>query len=512
MSTWTEGYVSEVNYTTGYYKELNPQNLIAPLLMAGIAPPNIENACELGFGMGVSFGIHAAAGKAKWYGTDFNPSHALFANYLNRDTACEKFELADQSFSEFCCRDDLPDFDFIALHGIWSWISKENQEIIVDFVRRKLKIGGVLYISYNTMPGWSAAAPLQHLISRSYEAFANPRNTPTQNIEQAVEYTASIIAKSHGLTQSAPIVQEHMQKIQQFSKNRPSYVLHEYLNQQWEPMYFAEMEEHMTNAKLNYACSSNYLNDCDFATFSDEVKPFLAQVTDPSLKQTIKDFLLNTPFRRDLWVKGKLTLNKTQLEQEWFKQRVIMACNIDNVQKSDRYIMPFTLNQEYLDALLKVLSDYRIHSVESICQTLGSDFDNTLIFQLIAILIDKNHLVLAHSDEQITKAKKDCANFNQKVFDMIFEDNAFTILASPVTGGGIGLSEIDLLFAHAYHQGLDEESWVDYAISRLGKANKAILKEGKAIETREEMLKELQSMQTKFKNDILNTLLNLGIL
>jgi len=44
----------------------------------------------------------------------------------------------------------LPDFDYIGLHGIWSWISDENRQVIVDFIRKKLKVGGVLYISYNT--------------------------------------------------------------------------------------------------------------------------------------------------------------------------------------------------------------------------------------------------------------------------------------------------------------------------------------------------------------------------
>eukprot|EP01032_Pedospumella_encystans_P035337 gene35337-39975_t len=47
-------------------------------------------------------------------------------------------QLHDQSFAEFCNRPGLPDFDFIGLHGIWSWISEANRAVIVDFVRRKL--------------------------------------------------------------------------------------------------------------------------------------------------------------------------------------------------------------------------------------------------------------------------------------------------------------------------------------------------------------------------------------
>ena len=53
--------------------------------------------------------------------------------------------------------------DYVGLHGIWSWISDENRAVIVDFVRRKLKVGGVLYVSYNTQPGWAAMVPLRDL-------------------------------------------------------------------------------------------------------------------------------------------------------------------------------------------------------------------------------------------------------------------------------------------------------------------------------------------------------------
>jgi len=134
------------------------------LLYSGITSTEIGTACELGFGQGLSTNIHAAASINTWYGTDFNPSQASFAQELAK-VSWSGAQLYDESFTEFCAR-DLPDFDYIGLHGIWSWISDENRAIIVDFVRRKLKVGGVLYISYNTLPGWSSFAPMRHLMTQ----------------------------------------------------------------------------------------------------------------------------------------------------------------------------------------------------------------------------------------------------------------------------------------------------------------------------------------------------------
>ena len=153
MTDWTGGYVADIGYTYGYYAELSPLRVKLAFLNARLALPKVGAACELGFGQGMSTNIHAAASVTKWYGTDFNPSQAGFAQRL-AETFANPPQMYDEAFAEFCARPDLPDFDFICLHGIWSWVSNENRAIIVDFIRRKLKVGGVLYISYNTQPGW----------------------------------------------------------------------------------------------------------------------------------------------------------------------------------------------------------------------------------------------------------------------------------------------------------------------------------------------------------------------
>lgn len=58
---WTAGYVADIAYMSGYFGELNPAKVPMGLLNVGFAPPKIENACELGFGQGVTVAMHAAA-------------------------------------------------------------------------------------------------------------------------------------------------------------------------------------------------------------------------------------------------------------------------------------------------------------------------------------------------------------------------------------------------------------------------------------------------------------------
>ena len=54
MSDWTEGYVTDVGYTFGYYRALNPLHAKIALQDYNVACPEVQTACELGFGQGMS--------------------------------------------------------------------------------------------------------------------------------------------------------------------------------------------------------------------------------------------------------------------------------------------------------------------------------------------------------------------------------------------------------------------------------------------------------------------------
>lgn len=193
MTEWTDGYVSEIDYTFGYYPELNPLRVDLAFLNAGVLPPKTGTACELGFGQGMSANLHAAATVTEWHGTDFNPAQAGFAQELaNASGANAAF--FDEAFDVFCARTDLPDFDYIGLHGIWSWISDANRAVIVDFLRRKLKVGGVLYISYNTQPGWAAMVPVRELLNVHTQIMARRGDGLVSRIDEALAFADDLIA------------------------------------------------------------------------------------------------------------------------------------------------------------------------------------------------------------------------------------------------------------------------------------------------------------------------------
>jgi SAM-dependent methyltransferase len=147
----------------------------------------VGTACELGFGQGLSANMHAAASVTQWHGTDFNPAQAGYAQALAAVSG-NGARLYDEAFAEFAQRSDLPEFDYIGLHGIWSWISDTNRQVIVDFLRSKLKVGGVLYISYNTLPGWAAFAPMRHLMTEHAQVLGSEGGGIVNRINGAMDF------------------------------------------------------------------------------------------------------------------------------------------------------------------------------------------------------------------------------------------------------------------------------------------------------------------------------------
>ena len=497
MTDWTAGYVSEIGYTYGYYTELNPQRLALPLLAAGIVPPEVETACELGFGQGMSINIHAAASGVAWWGTDFNPSQAGFALELAAASGASA-KLFDQAFAEFCARPDLPDFDFIGLHGIWSWISDENRAVIVDFIRSKLKVGGVLYISYNTQPGWATMVPMRELLIAYGEALAAKGQGIVNRIDAALDFADQLFAAQPGFAAANPQVAQRIAKMKEQNRH---YLAHEYFNRDWHPMSVAKMAEWLAPAKLGYAASAHYLDHVDAINLSEPQQALLNGIPDIGFRQLVRDFCCNTQFRRDYWVKG--TRQPTALErlEALRAQRLILTSPLPAVQlKVAGNRGEATLNEGVYRPILELLSSHKPLSLGQIEQQhapKGLTFAQ--ILQAALILVGKGDVAIAQDEATASRAKKACDRLNQHLMMKSRASNDLAYLASPVTGGGIQVNRFQQLFLLARQQGKKQpHEWAQFVWEHLQALGQRLTKEGKALETADENLAELAAQAQTF--------------
>lgn len=497
MSDWTAGYVADVGYTFGYYTELNPLNSSLALLNAGIDVPSYGTACELGYGQGLATNIHAAGSNIEWYGTDFNPSQAAFAQELAA-TSGAAAAMFDQSFADFCGRTDLPDFDFIALHGIWSWISEENRLEIVNFIRRKLKVGGVLYISYNTQPGWASFAPLRHLMTEHAQILGTEGHGIVSRIDGALKFTESLLATNPVFSRANPLVGERAIKLKDQNRH---YLAHEYFNRDWQPMHFATMAEHLEPAKVQFACSANYLDHIAGINLTTDQQTFLNEIPDLMFKETVRDFMVNQPFRRDYWIKGLRRLSPLERVEKLRQQKVVLASPRDTVpRKVTGMLGEAELSDNVYEPLLDLMSDHHGRTLGEIADYLkvkGVSFPQ--LVEAILVLKGGGYVASVQDDATIARAKKQTDLLNVRLMNKARGTNDLTYLASPVTGGGFKLTRFNQLFLLALHHGKQQPAdWAQFVWEILQAQGQLLVKESKPLESAADNLQELNEQANEF--------------
>lgn len=500
MSEWTSGYVSDIGYTYGYYTELNPLRSKLGLLNAGVRFPEIETACELGFGQGLSVNLHAAASTTEWWGTDFNPAQAGFAQELA--TVCQSgAKLFDESFKEFCARTDLPNFDYIGLHGIWSWVSDENRKLIVDFVRRKLRVGGILYMSYNTLPGWASFAPMRHLMSQHAEIIGSEGRGIVNRIDEALEFADGLLSTNPIFKRANPLIEDRLGKMMEQNRH---YLAHEYFNKDWHPMHFATLAGWLDPAKVDFACSAHFLDQFDSVNLTDEQRKFISDIPDIMLQQSVRDFMVNQQFRRDYWVKGLRRFSTLERAENLSAVEIVLTTSRSDVSlKVSSALGEATMNKEIYGPIIEALSAHKITTIgqvlkEVISQNKGLNFST--VIEAIMILASSGYVVPVNPERSVKKLKPKTDAINKHLAHRARSSGETHYMASPVTGGGIMVKRFQQLFLDAIWRGLESpEHLAQDAWAILSRQGQSIIKDGQTLQSEDENLAELVAQATEFE-------------
>jgi methyltransferase-like protein len=497
MTNWTSGYVADIGYTYGYYSELNPSRASFTFLNAGYAPPSSGVHCELGFGQGLSVNVHSAASGSTWYANDFNPSQAVFAQSLAKVSGADA-HLTDEAFADFCNRADLPDFDSIGLHGIWSWISDENRTIIVDFIRRKLKVGGALYISYNTQPGWAAFAPMRHLMTEHAAVMGSTGKGVVSKINGALEFAQKLLDTNPMFARANPSVIDRLKKVASQDRH---YLAHEYFNKDWHPMHFASMSQWLSPAKIDFACSAHYLDHIDALNLNAEQQALLKEIPDATFKESVRDFMVNQQFRRDYWIKGARKLSVIEQAELIKQHKLVLTSSREDISlKISGSLGEANMSEAIYAPILDLMSDHKTRSIEEIASKVKDKSVNfSQVVQAAMVLVGAGHIASVQSESQVAKAKQASAKLNEALIDKARFSAEITFLASPVTGGGIAVNRFQQLFLLAMRNGKKQpQEWASEVWSVLAAQNQRLLKEGKTLESAEDNIQELVNQANDF--------------
>jgi SAM-dependent methyltransferase len=437
-SNWSEGYAIGAAYLHEYVQDLNPRFAAFALLLQGLDGPPPGPCCEIGFGQGLSLALHAAGDPSRrWWGCDFMPGHAAHARDLVAAAGVDA-TVTDDSFEEFFARPDLPQFAFIGLHGVWSWISAANRERIVGFLRRHLLPGGVAYISYNTLPGWAALLPLRELM-RQHRLRMSPvgGRDETRKALDALAFVQRVLAADPQVVAQTPHLRE---RVADWAEQPASYLLHELLSDHGDPMTFAQMAAELDAAKLSYACSSDLHDRRPDLQLTPQQQVLLDGIADRPLRESTRDTFTARRFRREYWLRGARPLSSAEATGRLHAQRVVLAvgrAELPGVLQGERASYRLPVDQMELAAGMLEAADAPLEIGRILDQAAARGIDTRAITELLAAWVGAGSLLLAASEAEVQAARPATQRLNARLTAAHAHRAGLVHLASPLSGGGV---------------------------------------------------------------------------
>jgi len=438
-------YVDDVPYPRQYVPQIAPPLLRLVAAMNGRpAPPEDDfDYCELGSAMGDTLALFAAANPGgRFVGIELNPEHVAFSRRLAVRGQLENLTVLQQDFEQLP-REELPDFDFIVAHGFLTWVSAAKREAVYAFARAKLKPGGLLYVSYDALPGWSAVEPLRRLMLDYTARMGGP---VIDRAREGVAYAQRLADSGAAYFANNPTAKSMLALMK--TAGLP-YVVHEYFNAHWQPLYFADLSRSMAAHDLAFVGQLPlHLNVPELAT-PPTAKKIAEGTRDRIAFETFKDFANNELFRSDVFAKGKA--QPSESEMRFYFESTPFGTMAPLAQlKRDARLPHYTVDFKgpVYDAILGAIADAPATAMElGLRPALGhlgqlriGDCLRNLILggQVVPMRIEppnpmpgsRHRLRLPHNEVALEEA---------------LGGEGPLVLASPVTGAGVRLSLLELI-------------------------------------------------------------------
>ncbi|MGE0237562.1 MAG: methyltransferase domain-containing protein [Parvibaculaceae bacterium] len=486
---------AEIEYTFGFFPFLKPDNLMITGLLQGVRPPvdmvgenpssRALTFCELGCGQGVTLNVLAAGNEAgRYVGVDYNPAHIGNARLLAENAGLKNVEFIEASFADLKQR-DLPDFDFVVLHGIYSWVTEKLRQDIVDFLDRKLKPGGLCFVSYNCTIGRGADLAFRELLQTSLRREAEP--SPA-GVARALGLASDFAGKGARYFSGNAATLDRLKDAQ---KRSATYVFHEFFNPVWTPFFFHEVAADMARAQLSFVGETNIAWNNPDLSIPSTLRGAFERHSSVAEQELLKGIWTNQAFRRDIYVKGtpeRLSLDEQvhvlerlhyglARKREDCTLKVAVPAGVANLPDK-----PFT---PLLDALEKSpVSGERLRRLLPEGAVGDRDFVRALI-----ILFGAEYAELRIAPEAMSGVKRRFDQLNAGIARCVDKSLDLFVAATPKNGLAIKMNDISYFLYRARQTGPENV---------ISKAYRLLTTSGRNAYYNDQEIKDRQAAETIF--------------
>ena len=445
------GYVTDVAYVPGFYPQMSPVAMRYVAALNGVLPPRVDGGfrfLELGCGLGRCLTTLAAAHPGGTFvGVDVNPNHTAVAA---RDIASGDLGNARVITADFGhLPDDLGSFDFLALHGVFSWVAPSVREEILAIARDRLAPGGLLLVSYNAMPGWAHLQPIRGIL-RQYAALR--QGDTTQRVRDAVAYLVFMREKQAKYFEDNPRAAAYVDALLQ---QDPRYLVHEYMNEHWTSFYFAEVAGAFGQAGLSFVGSLPVFTNFWDLCVRPEFQELFRTTTNRLVTEAHKDFCANTAFRWDIYAKSPRLMREAgerlaEVDDLHFR---VARPDITLPYQANLGVVTSTVQGPLYQSLLDIMGrkSLRLSEIVAAEQRRGTSLEEVVraVDAGVAMgLFDVIASAIGEAPANLSDAVSIPHPLNRAVLESDALDGRPLALASTLTGNGHSIGDLDAAILH----------------------------------------------------------------
>ncbi|AYZ72645.1 methyltransferase domain-containing protein [Fusobacterium necrophorum] len=244
---------NDIPYMSKSFFFTSPEKQKTVLQLLGYVTPELKKArvLEIGCSFGgniIPFAI--AHPDAEVIGIDLSEIQIKEGNNIIKYLGLENIQLHHKNIMNF--EEDYGKFDYIICHGVFSWVTDEVQNKILEVIKNHLSENGSAIISYNTYPGWKHIDILRDIMKFRIDTL--------QNIGKKVDPYEQV---SYGkgaieFLEKYAILSEHTKRmITDIQSKDDYYIIHEYFEETNRPMYLYDFNKKLLEYGLFHVIDSD---------------------------------------------------------------------------------------------------------------------------------------------------------------------------------------------------------------------------------------------------------------
>jgi hypothetical protein len=368
---------------------------------------------------------------------------------------------------------------------------------------RALRPGGLFYLSYNTLPGWLPMLPFQHCVS----SLQGPLGDGQPALDAARELFQGL-RQANGLVFGSQ--RDLALRLDGLSKLDPTYLLHEYNNSHWQPLYANEVIEPLRELGLRYLGSATLVENFE-GLLPVPAQQQIQRQNDPALRELVRDLVTNQSFRRDVYVKGLDPLWPLEASAALEQVRLCSLLDPDAPRDESFYRFPlgwgeFQGNCDWIQALIAGLGNGS-RSLAELEPAIPSGTSQLSLLQNLGLLLGSKAVALVPGERDPAPSQR----FNVHIAASVAAGATYSALACPVSGNLHKLTGMEFLALNALNQGCSEADLAGAIDAGLKRLDQLLLRDGQPVPEGQRQA-ELERVADDFRRRCLPLLRRLGVL